>query len=150
MAAFTRIDGLHYIGLSTDTKPTSCNVGAHAIEYDTKRWFITPDGGSTWAVEKNSATPAKGVAYTFKITLRDKTTGEILADPTLVAGDFKISKDDGGYANLTTLPSALPALGYSIKVSLSATEMNANDVHIVALDADAGQWVGDAWNIQPS
>uniref|UniRef100_A0A6M3LIG0 Photosynthesis system II assembly factor Ycf48/Hcf136-like domain-containing protein n=1 Tax=viral metagenome TaxID=1070528 RepID=A0A6M3LIG0_9ZZZZ len=38
-----------YIGLSSDTKPTSCLVGAFFWEYDTGNLFVTPDGGTTWA-----------------------------------------------------------------------------------------------------
>ena len=38
----------HYIGASTDTKPTSVAVGSRCYEHDTKKWFITQDGGTTW------------------------------------------------------------------------------------------------------
>jgi hypothetical protein len=57
MANFVRIDDFHYIGLSTDTKPSSCQVGAEALEHDTKMRYITPDGGANWTVLVRLDTP---------------------------------------------------------------------------------------------
>ena len=37
-----------FIGLSSDTKPTSCPVGSTFHEYDTKLTYITYDGGTSW------------------------------------------------------------------------------------------------------
>ena len=56
------------------------------------------------------------------------------ANPTLAAGDVKISKDGGTYANLTTLPAVTPASSRSVKVSLSATEMTASQVTVLFVD----------------
>jgi len=49
----TRIGSLEnrFIGLSTDTKPTSCQVGATFFEYDMLRMFTTPDGGTVWTLK---------------------------------------------------------------------------------------------------
>lgn len=35
-----------FIGKSTDTKPTSAPVGSRLYEYDSRLWYITPDGVS--------------------------------------------------------------------------------------------------------
>lgn len=52
------------------------------------------------------------------------------SNPTLATGDVKISKDDGAFTNITTLPTVTPASDTSVKVSLSATEMQAARVVI--------------------
>jgi len=43
--AVTRIGNLgnRFIGLSTDTKPTTCQIGATFLEYDTGKLYQTPD-----------------------------------------------------------------------------------------------------------
>jgi hypothetical protein len=56
------------------------------------------------------------------ISLNTAGTADIRANPTLAAGDVKISKDAGSFANLATLPSAVPAAGKSIEVALSSGE----------------------------
>ena len=51
MADFVKIhdNTMLWIGASTDTKPALCPNGAIAYEYDTKRYFITHNTGSTWS-----------------------------------------------------------------------------------------------------
>jgi hypothetical protein len=65
----------------------------------------------------------------------DSTTLKV--SPTIAAGDFQVSKDFGAFANLTTLPSVLPAGSQQIKITLSATEMNADVVTIRCVDQTA-------------
>jgi hypothetical protein len=68
------------------------------------------------------------------------TDGTFQANPTLASGDVKISKDGGSLANLTTLPTVTPASGKLVKVTVSATEMQADNVAIVFSDASGGEW----------
>jgi len=51
--AVTRIGSLEnrFIGLSTDTKPTTCQIGATFLEYDMQRLFVSPDGGTVWTLK---------------------------------------------------------------------------------------------------
>jgi len=49
--------GNRFIGLSTDTKPASAQIGATFFEYDTQAFYITPDGGTTWTLKEASANP---------------------------------------------------------------------------------------------
>lgn len=42
-----------YLGLSTDTKPTSVPVGSTFYEYDTKEEYVTYDG-TNWTKFKQS------------------------------------------------------------------------------------------------
>ncbi len=53
MAIRVYANGMKYMGLSTDTKPTSAEVGATLFETDTKREFIF--GGDGWEL-KNQKT----------------------------------------------------------------------------------------------
>jgi len=80
------------------------------------------------------AEPERGVAYDFFIPLLDFGTGEFVDNPTIATGDFKVSKDGGAFADLTTLPVAAPALSSSIKVNLSALEMTADKIVVEAVD----------------
>lgn len=88
------------------------------------------------------AAPKKGIAYDFPIGLVDSlNTAKFKVDPTLVAGDFKISKDYGNFVNLDTLPAVLPAGSASVKVILSSDENNADKIIITGIDL-----LGDEWN----
>ena len=60
--------------------------------------------------------------------------GSFKSSPTIAAGDFKVDKDGGGLTNLATLPAVDPAASVLVKVTLSATEMNADVVTIVGVD----------------
>lgn len=56
------------------------------------------------------------------------------SSPTIAAGDFKVDKDGGGLTNLATTPSVDPAASVLVKLTLSATEMNADVVTVVGID----------------
>lgn len=86
------------------------------------------------------SSPKTNVAYTFYIPLIDSATGGFKANPTIAAGDFKVSTDGGAYANLATLPSVEPAGSINVKISLSAGEMNGTKVTIQCIDVAGGEW----------
>src|SRR5574339_713246 len=94
--------------------------------------------------------PRKNVEYIFYIGLVSQSTGQFQANPTIAAGDFKISKDGGALNNLGTLPSVSPAASKMVKITLSATEMNADNVTVVASDAAGAEWDDVIVSIQPS
>jgi hypothetical protein len=82
--------------------------------------------------------PVKNEDFVVYITLTDADDAtSFVANPTIATGDFKISKDGGAFANLTTLPTVTPASGVAVKVSLSATEMNADNILVTAIDQTA-------------
>lgn len=78
--------------------------------------------------------PVKNEDFVIGIALEDMSGAGLRANPTIAAGDFKISKDFGAFANLTTLPSVAPAGSAQVMVTLSAAEMNADVVTIQAID----------------
>lgn len=95
-------------------------------------------------VRKNDANGA-----IFYIALSPQTaTGAFQANPTLAAGDFKISKDGGAFANLGTLPDVDPDSGKAVKVTLSQTETNADNIQIIGSDAAGAEWCDIFINIQ--
>lgn len=66
------------------------------------------------------------------------------ANPTLAAGDVKVSKDGGTFNNLTTLPTVTPTSDTTVRISLSATEMQAARVIVRFVD----QTVPKEWEDQ--
>lgn len=79
--------------------------------------------------------PVKNEDFIIYVSLEDYTNpGNFKANPTIAAGDFQISKDGGAFANLATLPTVTPASGRAVKITLSATEMNCDNVVVQCVD----------------
>jgi len=79
--------------------------------------------------------PVKNEDFIIRISLADMSSvGSFKSNATIASGDFKVDKDGGGLNNLATLPSVDPAGSPLVKVTLSATEMNADVVTLVAVD----------------
>ena len=93
--------------------------------------------------------PVKNEDFILYITLSDASDPKSFkSNPTIAAGDFQISKDGGAFANLATLPAVTPASGVGVKITLSATEMNADNVLIVGIDQTATkEWADFALSI---
>lgn len=84
--------------------------------------------------------PKKNVALTIDIGLVDAANRpNFKSSPTLAAGDFKISKDGGNYANLGTLPTVVNS-GKVVRVAFAQSEMNADTITLVASDASGAEW----------
>lgn len=89
-----------------------------------------------------------GTAWTLHgHQLVDRTTGQYKVAPTLASGDFKVEKDGGTAANLTTLPAVAPTGGSSIDISFSAAEMQAKHIVLRLVDASGAEWNDDAIHI---
>jgi hypothetical protein len=108
--------------------------------------------GGRGALEVTSyVTPKKNSAFIFYVGLVSQANGSIFqANPTLAAGDAKVSIDGGALANLATLPTVTPASGKMVKVSLSAAEMNGDNITVVLSDAAGAEWCDVVANIQTS
>lgn len=93
--------------------------------------------------------PVKNEDFVIQIGLEDYANpGNLKSSPTIAAGDFKVSKDGGALANLTTLPVVAPAASVCVTITLSATEMNADVVTVVWQDQTAPkEWVDDLISI---
>ena len=79
--------------------------------------------------------PVKNQDFIIRIALSDMNVpGSFKSNPTIAAGDFKVDKDGGGLTNLDTTPDVDPDSTVLVKVTLSATEMNADVVTLVGVD----------------
>jgi len=86
------------------------------------------------------ALPKRGEAYDFQVSLGDALSSDFKVNPTIAAGDFKISKDDGALVNLANLPVVTPAGSVLVRIDLTATEMTASKVAIVGIDVAGDEW----------
>jgi len=97
------------------------------------------------------ATPKKGVEYITYVALRSQANAQIMqSNPTIAAGDFQVSIDGGALANLATLPAVTPASSKMVKITLSTSEMNGDNVTVVCSDASGSEWADLVFNIQTS
>lgn len=82
--------------------------------------------------------PVKGEDFILYVALESVASpGSFQANPTIAAGDWQVSKDGGALANLATLPSVAPAGSIWLKLTLSTTEMDADNVQIQGIDQTA-------------
>lgn len=82
--------------------------------------------------------PVRAEDFVVYVSLEDYAdAGNFKIAPTIAAGDFKVSKDGGAFANLATLPTIVPSGGRMVMISLSATEMTADNVVIQCVDQTA-------------
>lgn len=96
--------------------------------------------------------PAKrATQFIFYGGVASQANSKILqVNPTIAAGDFKVSIDGGATANLATLPVVTPAGGKSIKFTLSAAEMTGDNIQIIGSDVAGAEWCDFLNNIQTS
>ena len=79
--------------------------------------------------------PNKNEALEFAVCLEDwANPGLFKSNPTLAAGDAKVSLDGAALANLATLPAVTPASSKIVRVQLSSSEMNADQVVVIFSD----------------
>lgn len=94
--------------------------------------------------------PIKNSAYVFAVALRQQADTRLFQSaPTLAAGDFRVSIDGAAFANLASLPVVSPAADKLVLISLTAAEMNGDNIAVMASDAAGAQWCDELWNIQP-
>lgn len=84
--------------------------------------------------------PEKNATFTFNIGLSAKDGSGLVANPTIASGDFQVSTDNGALGNLGTTPTVSPASGRVVKITLSAAEMNGDDIIVVGSDAAGDEW----------
>ena len=94
-------------------------------------------------------TPKINTAFVFYISLEDKANpGLFKASPTLAAGDVLVATGDGAPDNITTLPTVDADFTKRLKVSLSAAEMNGDNVTVIFSDAAGAEWFDLEINLQ--
>lgn len=94
-------------------------------------------------------TPKKNTEFIFYISLVDQADTKLFkSNPTIAAGDFKVSTDGGALGNPATLPAVTPASSKAVKVTLSASEMNGDNIVLIGSDAAGAEWCDISINIQ--
>ena len=94
-------------------------------------------------------TPKKNTEFIFYVSLISQANTKIMqANPTLAAGDFQVSTDDGAPSNLDTIPVVDADFTKRVKVTLSADEMNGDNITLIASDAAGDEWCDLTVNIQ--
>ncbi len=167
MPAFAQVAQNLFIGASTDTKPAACVIGARCYETNTRKWYITADGGSTW-VEMNdldAVVLGAGTAIIGQVGI-DQTTpgttnnvavtgmGEVQANPTAntVLGRLKdlltgivLAAGSAIIGKVRLVDSGggeiTEAAGHTVKVSGTVTSTVAGTVGIDQVTANANEVV---------
>lgn len=94
-------------------------------------------------------TPKKNAAFVFLVSLPSQANGAIFqSSPTLAAGDVKVSIDGGALNNLTSLPTVAPAASKGVQVSLTAAEMNGDNIRVAFSDVAGAEWCDVMIHIQ--
>jgi hypothetical protein len=79
--------------------------------------------------------PVKGEDFiTYVSVISVAAPSRHQTNPTIATGDFKVAKDGGTLTDLDTLPVVTPTSSKLIKITLSATEMTADNVTVVCSD----------------
>lgn len=95
-------------------------------------------------VVKNGASGA--ILYVSLVSQANTKLAQV--NPTIAAGDFKVSIDGGAFANLGTLPAVTPAGGRAVKITLSQAEVNGDNIFVQCVDAAGDEWCDLLINIQ--
>jgi len=93
-------------------------------------------------------TPKKNTEYVFYISLTSQADTKLhQANPTFATGDAKVATDDGSPANLNTIPSVDADFTDRVKVTLSASEMNGDNITVILSDSAGAEWCDLTVNI---
>lgn len=85
--------------------------------------------------------PKVNTAYQVPVNLISQANTKVFqSNPTIAAGDFKVSIDGGAFANLATLPAVTPAGSKAVLIDLSAAEMNGANIMVLCSDAAGAEW----------
>lgn len=119
-----------FVGLSSDTKPTSAPVGSTFYEYDTNNLYITYDDGSNWAaMQTGIKSPESQVSDNF--------TRPANATP-YTAGDV-VGTDPGAnisFTNVTALSeSGFVIMGANLRIDIAAVPSGMGEFRLHLYDS---------------
>ncbi len=90
-----------------------------------------------------------GQIYVFPVFLFETENSQnIKINPTIAVGDVKVSKDGGGYSNITNLPVEVDSTG-ELTVSLTALETTGSTKYITVKfsDVSGSEWTDTIYQI---
>lgn len=94
-------------------------------------------------------TPKKNTEFIFYISLVSQADTKLMqVNPTLAAADFNVATDDGAPGALNTTPVIDADFTRRVKVTLSASEMNGDNVTFIASDVAGAEWCDLTINLQ--
>src|SRR5215510_9301821 len=94
-------------------------------------------------------TPKKNTAFVMYVGLVSQAdVNSFQSNPTLATGDAKVSIDGGTLNHLATLPDVDPNSSKLVKIDLSSSEMNGDNIQVVLSDAAGDEWCDCIINIQ--
>jgi len=83
----------------------------------------------------------KNQATEFYVMVVSQADTDIFqVNPTIAAGDFRVSIDGGAFNNPATLPVVSPAGSKQIEIALSAAEMNGDVITVRGSDQAGDEW----------
>ena len=88
-----------------------------------------------------------GQEFIFYISLKTSGSDSYQVNPTLAAGDVKVTQDGVDFGNIDTIPVVAPAGGTQIKVTVSIAELTGKQIQIQFIDAAGAEWKADTINI---
>jgi hypothetical protein len=92
--------------------------------------------------------PPRNTPYSTTIALTSRSNpNEFIVDPSISAGDVKVSIDYGDDADIDTLPVVVQAGKSNIQVSLTADEMDGVNIAVMFKDSSA-LWADFLLNIE--
>lgn len=134
MAAYAKIGQLLYIGASTDTKPTSVEIGTRCYETNTKKWYITADGTNYVEMQDLDAIIlGAGSEIIGKVGI-DQTTDGTTNAVHLTAGSNLVGKVNHGLTGIGDNRKTVTTAG--VRETLVATSTPAKYVKLIGLSTN--------------
>lgn len=124
----------------TVINPHAPPLGLDMVDSDNATWTVKGLDFTQTGIEVMSATPIQGQGTSFNVSLLSQANGQILLDPTIEAGDFKVSTDGGSLAQLTNTPSVEPSGSGIVRIELTAAEVGSERFTVVMADTSGGEW----------
>lgn len=85
--------------------------------------------------------PVRGQPYTFCLGLSSQANNGLFQDsPTIAPGDVVVVRDTTVLGNITTLPSALAGCTRLVQATVSADEMDGDQIYVLFHDTAGDEW----------
>lgn len=85
--------------------------------------------------------PKKNTSFVFYTAFVDTANQpDFKANPTIASGDFKLSIDDTSGVALTANPAVVTGATTIVRFTVTAGEMNGDNINILCVDAAGGEW----------
>ncbi len=118
--------------------PHAPPIGLDYVDTANAEWSVL--GLNVSKVDVMSTTPQAGQEFFINVSMLDRSTGEILSNPTIEAADFKISTDGKILTELINTPVVKPPRSGIVNIHLTESEVGNENFTIVMRDVAGSQW----------